>query len=402
LRNILILSTIYPNPYSRHDTGVVHYFAKEWHNLGYNILVIHYQSIFPRFFYWIANLMPEQVKKIIRTDFFQTKRRTKDVYYKKDDITIYSFPIYKLIPHGRYSSKTIFKHVEKVLSTLSNHNFVPDIITGHFYNPQIEIISNLKQRFSNARTCIVLHEDPEIIKIKYPNNYLELFKNIDVWGFRFLGLKEKFELIFGKELNTFICYSGIPEKYISSSISQKNFSHGVTKFCFIGMLIPLKRVNDSIIALDKAFANKNFEFTIIGEGMEMDNLKKLVSSLNLNHNISFTGKLDRDKVQEKLKEVDCFIMVSESEAFGLVYLEAMSKGCITIGAKGQGIDGIIVHGINGFLCESANPEKLADLLTHIQSLTVKQLAIISQNAIDTTVNMTDCKVAESYINNIAQ
>jgi glycosyltransferase involved in cell wall biosynthesis len=168
------------------------------------------------------------------------------------------------------------------------------------------------------------------------------------------------------------------------------------------MLIPLKRVNDSIIALDKAFANKNFEFTIIGEGMEMDNLKKLVSSLNLNHNISFTGKLDRDKVQEKLKEVDCFIMVSESEAFGLVYLEAMSKGCITIGAKGQGIDGIIVHGINGFLCESANPEKLADLLTHIQSLTVKQLAIISQNAIDTTVNMTDCKVAESYINNIAQ
>src|SRR5690606_27533936 len=98
---------------------------------------------------------------------------------------------------------------------------------------------------------------------------------------------------------------------------------------------------------------------------------------------------------------DCYVMVSESEAFGLVYLEAMSKGCITIGTKGQGIDGIIIHGVNGFLCESGNPDKLADLILYINSLTIEELTTISQNAINTTLEMTDWKVAESYFNNIA-
>jgi len=34
-------------------------------------------------------------------------------------------------------------------------------------------------------------------------------------------------------------------------------------------------------------------------------------------------------------------MVSAPETFGLVYLEAMAKGCIVIGTKNWGIDGIV-------------------------------------------------------------
>ena len=113
MKSILILTTIYPNPYSKLDTPVIHYFAKEWRKLGYNVLVIHYQSIFPSFFYWIANLFPGLVRKVIGTDFFHNKRRTKDVSYLKEDVTIYSFPIYKLLPHGRYPKKTILKQVDK-------------------------------------------------------------------------------------------------------------------------------------------------------------------------------------------------------------------------------------------------------------------------------------------------
>ena len=42
-------------------------------------------------------------------------------------------------------------------------------------------------------------------------------------------------------------------------------------------------------------------------------------------------------------------MISQGEAFGLVYLEAMARGCITIASRGEGFDGIIKDGINGFL-----------------------------------------------------
>ena len=42
-------------------------------------------------------------------------------------------------------------------------------------------------------------------------------------------------------------------------------------------------------------------------------------------------------------------MISKNEAFGLVYLEAMLAGCIV--ASRNGIDGIIIDGYNGFLCD---------------------------------------------------
>ena len=41
--------------------------------------------------------------------------------------------------------------------------------------------------------------------------------------------------------------------------------------------------------------------------------------------------------------------------------EEVEKGCIIIGTKGQGIDGIVKHGENGFLCK-ARDESLADSL----------------------------------------
>ena len=90
-------------------------------------------------------------------------------------------------------------------------------------------------------------------------------------------------------------------------------------------------------------------------------------------------------------------MVSAHEAFGLVYVEAMAKGCITIATKGQGIDGVIIDGVNGFLCESCNPEALAKVIDRIRSLSTEELNSISQKAIETASELTDRKVAETYL-----
>lgn len=400
MRNILLLTTEYPNPDNDLSTPVIHYFTKEWTEQGYNVKVIHYRSIFPIFFYWVALLFNKQAKRFIGTDFVPTKRRTNDIHFIKDDVLVYNIPIFKFIPHGRYLNTTISKQINKIIELNKGDNFVPDIIIGHFYNPQIEIISKLKQYYPLAQTCIVLHESPEIINKTYPKQYLAYFNDIDIWGFRFKALKEKFETIFGYNYKTFICHSGVPEKYIYSSITNKNFENKVKKFCYTGMLIPLKRVCDIILALHKAFPLKDFEFNIIGEGMERENLEKLIQELGVEKNVKFLGRKKRDEVQTIMNESDCFVMVSESEAFGLVYLEAMSKGCITIGTRGQGIDGVINHGINGYLCESNNSNELAEIFRNLNSLQKEKLIEISQNAIETAQGMTDRKVAEKYLNTV--
>lgn len=398
MKSILLLTTEYPNPDSDFDTPVIHYFTKEWTKMGYNVKVIHYRSIFPIFFYWIASLFNKQVKRFIGTDFLPTKRRTNDIHFIKDDVLVYSIPIFKFIPHGRYLNTTIRKQTNKIIKLNKGDDFVPDVIIGHFYNPQIEIISKLKQYYPNTQTCIVLHEDPEIIKKTYPKKYSTYFKDIDIWGFRFKTLKEKFETIFGNNYKTFICHSGVPQKYIYSSYTNKSFENKVKKFCYTGMLIPLKRVCDVITALHKAFPMKDFEFNIIGEGMEKENLEKLTQSLGIQSNVKFIGRIHRDEVQMMINDADCFVMVSESEAFGLVYLEAMAKGCITIGTRGQGIDGVINQGINGFLCESNNSDELAEIIRNLNYLSEEKLIEISQNAIETAQGMTDRKIAEKYLN----
>lgn len=397
MKNILLLSTEYPNPESNYDTPIIHYFTKEWCKMGYKVKVIHYRSVFPIFFYWLANLFNKQIKRIIGTDFLPTKRRKNDSSVVKDGVEVYYFPIFKYLPHGKYQAKTIDKQIAKILNITENDNFIPDIIIGHFYNPQIEIITKLMQYYPEARNCIVLHENPEIIKKTYPKGYAVFLKKIHLWGFRFKALKERFELEYGTNYNTFICSSGVPAEYIKSEQTTKRFESKVKKFCYVGMLIPLKRVNDTIIALHKAFPMKDFELDIIGEGMEMENLELLTQKLELQSNVKFHGRLLRDELQTIMNEADYFIMVSESEAFGLVYLEAMAKGCITIGTEGQGIDGVIVHGLNGFLCEARNTYQLSEIIIHINSLSQEKLVEISQNAIDTALEMTDSKVADRYL-----
>jgi glycosyltransferase involved in cell wall biosynthesis len=99
-------------------------------------------------------------------------------------------------------------------------------------------------------------------------------------------------------------------------------------------------------------------------------------------------------------DADVFAMVSKPEAFGLVYVEAMSKGCITIGTKGQGIDGVIQHGENGFLCEARNVLALKNLFVEINQMSYDDKLRIATKAINTASSLTDGKVALDYLKKI--
>ena len=93
-------------------------------------------------------------------------------------------------------------------------------------------------------------------------------------------------------------------------------------------------------------------------------------------------------------------MISKEETFGLVYLEAMSMGCITIASRNEGMEGIIEDGKNGFLCEAGNANELSHIIDMINSMTDEQLQAISHNAIRTALKLTDSNVAKAYVENL--
>ena len=90
-------------------------------------------------------------------------------------------------------------------------------------------------------------------------------------------------------------------------------------------------------------------------------------------------------------------MLSKNETLGLVYLEAMAMGCITICSKNEGVDGIIKHGENGFLCEADNLNELIELIISIKNLSIEQRQKISNNAISTMANFTNSNIAKKYL-----
>ena len=118
------------------------------------------------------------------------------------------------------------------------------------------------------------------------------------------------------------------------------------------------------------------------------------------NNVTFWGHIDRNRVQEILTNAECFIMISAKETFGLVYLEAMAKGLITIASKNEGMDGVIINGTNGFLCNAGDSFALKNIIDKINNMTNDELTNISRNAIKTAIGLTDKKVAATYIHAI--
>ena len=87
---------------------------------------------------------------------------------------------------------------------------------------------------------------------------------------------------------------------------------------------------------------------------KIEALRPYIHSLNV---------IVNDEVIKNMRESDIFILPSVNETFGMVYLEAMASGCITVCTKNDGIAGIIKDGENGFLTE---PENINETLKKIK------------------------------------
>ena len=221
-----------------------------------------------------------------------------------------------------------------------------------------------------------------------------LFNSIDYVGFRSFAIKRSYERFYKDHLS-FLCPSGIPPRFIS--FKSKTFSGEMLRFIYVGNLIARKHPFSLIRALSISYKDKNFELTYVGSGREENKIQKFIKRKGLTANVFFTGRLERDEILKFLDASDIFIMISEDETFGLVYLEAMARGCIVVASKDEGMDGIIEDGVNGFLCKAGDEDELSSIIKKIESLTRLEKIRISENALKTAQNFTDEIVARNYI-----
>ena len=116
----------------------------------------------------------------------------------------------------------------------------------------------------------------------------------------------------------------------------------------------------NLFNLLKAFKELNgFKLNIIGAGPEENKLKKF--SQNNQNNINFLGIIPNNKIPEHINKNQIFILPSYSEGNSSALLEAMSCGAACIGSNVKGINNILKHDVNGYLCET-NYESIRDAI----------------------------------------
>ena len=392
MNNILLLTPLYPaTDLPGKFTPVVHYFVKEWVRVGYNVKVIHLPSVFP---FFLRNII-KPFSKIISSYLgynLQLYPIEKSEYYF-DHVSIKRIPMNKIIPHSRYSVKKIEYISDDIRYYCVKNNFIPDIIIAHWFNPSLDILSILS-KYYDVKKCLIIHDGYKSIMHLYKNDLLKLISSLDIIGYRSNSLKKQYNF----EKPYFYCFSGIPEKYLLLQ-SSRSFEK-IKNIVFVGTLIKRKYPLEILLSLMKSFPEKEFTMNYIGVGAEEKVIKKYVRKQSIQKNVIFWGSLDRDNIISILDNSDVFVMISKSEVFGLVYLEAMARGCITIASKDEGFDGIIIDGYNGFLCESGNVNELSNVLNKIKGMNSSDLSFISNNAINTAKNMTDKISSINYINNL--
>ena len=392
---------MYPDP-MRPGTPVCHYYTKEWVKMGHHVEVITLRSMFPPIYTFLAGLFPQLAHRYIG-NHVEMDRNMEIVHHEKDGVFIHSMPIYKYIPHGKYPKKSIDKALNNIVEIIKEKGFEPDAIMGHFYNPSMELILRLKEIFPKAKTSIIFHDSLiGVIKRNYPN-VKDMLRGFDLIGGRHKTMTEILNKEIGPFVHPFVCISGTPESFVNVPAPIRSFNDDpILYFLYVGQFTTNKCVQQTLEALYGLYGHTpEWHISLIGDGGTcVESVKTYVKDKKIESNVSFEGRIPREDIRDYYDKSQCYVMISKSEAFGLVYLEAMSRGCICIGTRGQGIDGVIIDGKNGFLCEGGNVEDLKSTLCKINSLSAKERETISNNAIETARRFSDKNVAQEYLESL--
>lgn len=288
-------------------------------------------------------------------------------------------PFYKSDIYGNVENINYFLPFIGNIKNKIKTEFTPDIVIAHM--PSGVIFANkLKLPFvAGVHVSDLEVLTNPIYSIYFKTELEKAYKNATKIACRSNVLKQKFLKLYPEyENKTFVCYSGIDFEPI-----KRNWqTSGKIRVLTCANLIKRKNV-DLVI---KECENLNVELRIIGEGKELNNLKKLSSKP------VFLGYLPHAKVLEEMKKADIFALPSINETFGMVYLEAMASGCITVCRKDDGVSGIIKNGENGYFWQDGIIEKI---------INSKNQNKILENSYQTLKNYTSLGACKNYLLNIS-
>ena len=380
--NILFITDLYPVKSDEKTTPrTLWAFVEEWEKMGHNVDILKPNFILNSFLRGKPFYKSGQYEDVFNVNYwtpFLGNVKSKLPNLPQYDIVVAHMP-----------SGILFADKLGLPFVAGIHNSDIEVLTNPLY--KIHFKPRLEKALKNAKAiaCRSFVLQDKLLKL-YPEFEEKTFvapSGIDKKAAMFLDAKQNEKHSADTNFSRFTSHISLSSDMNHSLLTTH---HSPIKVLTCAHFKKRKNI-DKVIKACKGL--ECFELTVIGDGKERKKLEKI------DKNAIFTGRLPHDEVLAKMRNSDIFVLPSVGETFGMVYLEAMASGCITVCTKGDGIDGIIKDRENGFLTEP-NPESIKETLLNIKNLTKEELNSLYTNSFNTIQHYTSTLCAERYLQQI--
>jgi len=189
-------------------------------------------------------------------------------------------------------------------------------------------------------------------------------------------IKELFINKYGINRNINVIPTGIDttkfqlNEKIEKEVSKLKKKYNINKNDFVigavGRVAQEKSFDKLIQAMKQLVKmNDNFKLIIVGDGPDIENLKKMAKDLKIDKNVIFTGKVKYDLIPAYYNLFDIMTSFSTTETQGLTIIEALAASVPVICVDDDSFKEMIQNKYNGFLF--SDEEEFIKLVLELKS-----------------------------------
>ena len=299
---------------------------------------------------------------------------------------LHRFNIIKAVKEGKTSASILHKKKTLVIDAIKKCNSDFIVSTRMEFNVLLSKYGKSDVVKIAQEHCYHNHD------IKYLDTIKTKYSNIDYLLALTTTLERDYKEVLKDNKHTRVITIPNMLYTIPKDVSKLNRKNLIT----VSRLDTLKR-NDDIIRAFSKIKDTDYTLTIIGDGKEKNNLKKLTKELSLNDRVIFTGYKTKEEIKEYMLNSNIFLMASETEGLPMVLLEAESYGipCIAYEIE-NGISDIIKDNYNGFIVKDRNEEEYVNRLEELIN-DKEKLKLYGKNARESVMTFSKEEVTKKWL-----
>jgi glycosyltransferase involved in cell wall biosynthesis len=286
-----------------------------------------------------------------------------------------------------------FKKISKFIKSYYIRNKLKETDIVHTYNniSIVKFYAELKNNFkfklivrmAGLKLFEEISSDPKAV-----SNYEKYFQYIDLYNFISTGLvdlvcsrSKRYDLNVNFE-PFFIQDIGVDLKHIPSKDNFEKNSNRPFKIVMASRLSDYQKRQDLLVEAMVDLKDSNIELTLIGDGPNLEELKRKCRELNVEENVVFLPF--KNNIWNELKEYDLLVHSCDYEGLSKIIIESMGVGLPVLASNVLPLSNYIQDGHNGFLVDNnpvdwANKIKFISLNSHLKNISENSRTFIKDN-----------------------